>query len=330
MIERAGILSATPAVTPPLDPGFRPISLGNRRYKQAVATAKSKVPLAIALERNNGQISVFKTEILPGSSSSDGATHLYVERLVKFLLWQIGGWRITVSGPREIGDFIARTYSPTGARGFDVKLMEQVYEKQFTVEIVDIAKTPAARESSVALGGHLDGCRIGFDLGASDYKLAAVKDGEAVFTTEIPWDPRPQTNPDWHYQKINDGLKLAAKHLPRLDAIGGSSAGIYIDNKVMVASLFRGVPPELFAQKVKPMFLNLRKEWGVPFEVANDGDVTALAGALSLQANGVLGIAIGSSQAAGFLDAQGRITGWLNELAFAPIDYNPRAAADEW
>ena len=330
MTESAGILSATPAVTPPLDPGFRPISLGNRRYKQAIAAAKSKVPLAIALERNDGQISVFKTEILPGSSSSDGATHLYVERLVKFLLWQIGGWRITVGGPREIGDFIAQTYSPAGARGFDVKLMEQVYEKPFTVEIVDIAKTPAARESSVALGGHLDGCRIGFDLGASDYKLAAVKDGEAVFTTEIPWDPRPQTNPDWHYQKINDGLKLAAGHLPRLDAIGGSSAGIYIDNKVMVASLFRGVPPELFAQKVKPMFLNLRKEWGVPFEVANDGDVTALAGAMSLQTNGVLGIAMGSSQAAGFLDAQGRITGWLNELAFAPIDYNPRAAADEW
>src|SRR5437773_8138983 len=98
----------------------------------------------------------------------------------------------------------------------------------------------------------------------------------------------------------------------------------------MVASLFRGVPPEQFAKKVKPMFINLRKEWGVPLEVANDGDVTALAGAMSLRENGVLGVAMGSSQAAGFLDGQGRITGWLNELAFAPIDYNPHAAADEW
>src|SRR5204862_7901779 len=83
-------------------------------------------------------------------------------------------------------------------------------------------------------------------------------------------------------------------------------------------------------QKHEPLFLNLRQEWGVPLEVANDGDVTALAGAMSLQTNGVLGIAMGSSQAAGFLDNEGRITGWLNELAFAPIDYNPRAAADEW
>jgi predicted NBD/HSP70 family sugar kinase len=330
MTEIAGILSATPAVTPPLDPGFRPISLGNRRYQQTVATAITKVPLAIALERNEGRVSVFETEILPAGSGSDAATRRYVERLVKFLLWQIGGWKVIVGGPREIGGFIARTYSSTGARAFDVKLMEQVYEKTFAVETVDCAKTPVARESSVALGGHLDGCRIGFDLGASDYKLAAVNNGEAVFTKEIPWDPRPQSDPDWHYRKINEGLKLAAKHLPRVDAIGGSSAGIYIDNKVMVASLFRGVPQELFAQRVKPMFLNLRQEWDVPFEVANDGDVTALAGAMSLRENGVLGVAMGSSQAAGFLDAQGRITGWLNELAFAPVDYNPLAAADEW
>ena len=328
MVNSAEILFVVPRVPPPLDPGFRPISLGNRRYRQAVAAAKSKVQLSVALERNDGHVSVFQTEIL--GSGDEAATQLYVERLVKFLLWQIGGWKIVIGGPRDIGDFIAPTYSQTGARAFDVKLMEQVYEKKFVVETVDYSQTPAARESSVALGRHLDGCRIGFDLGASDYKLAAVKDGEVVFTTEIPWDPRPQTDPDWHYRKINDGLKLAAKHLPRVDAIGGSSAGIYIDNKVMVASLFRGVSPELFAQKIKPLFLNLRKEWGVPFEVANDGDVTALAGAMSLRVNGVLGVAMGSSQAAGFLDAQGRITGWLNELAFAPIDYNPRAVADEW
>jgi predicted NBD/HSP70 family sugar kinase len=205
-----------------------------------------------------------------------------------------------------------------------------VYEKPFVVESVDAGSTPSPRESATPLGGHLDGCRIGFDLGASDYKLAAVIDGNAVFTTEIPWDPKVEADPDWHYQKINEGLKLAAKHLPRVDAIGGSSAGIYIDNRVMVASLFRAVPPDLFGQKVKPLFLNLRREWGVPFEVANDGDVTALAGAMSLQSNGVLGIAMGSSQAAGFLDGQGRITGWLNELAFAPVDYDPVAAADEW
>src|SRR5437867_3014977 len=330
MPESTHILLARPTVVPPLDPEFRPAALANRRYRQAVAASKIKVPLAIALERNDGHVSVRKTEILPAGSGHDAATRLYVERLVKFLLWQIGGWKTLIGGPREIGGFIAQTYAQSGARAFDAKLMEQVYEKPFTAETADWAKVPAARESFVALGGHLDGCRIGFDLGASDYKIAAVKEGKAVFTTEIPWDPRVQADPDWHYRKINDGLQLAAKHLPRVDAIGGSSAVMYIDNQVKVASLFRAVPPELFAEKVRPLFLNLRQEWGVPLEVANDGDVTALAGAMSLQTNGVLGVAMGSSQAAGFLDAQGRITGWLNELAFAPIDYNPRAAEDEW
>jgi predicted NBD/HSP70 family sugar kinase len=208
--------------------------------------------------------------------------------------------------------------------------MERVYGRPFEVQSVPVDQVPVAREAAVALGGHLDGCRIGFDLGASDYKLAAVKDGEAVFTTEIPWDPKNEADPDFHYQRIRDGLRLAASHLPRVDAIGGSSAGIYLDNKVMVASLFRAVPAELFPTRVKPLFLRLREEWGVPFEVANDGDVTALAGAMSLKASGVLGVAMGSSQAVGFLDCEGRITGWLNELAFAPVDYRADAPADEW
>ena len=44
----------------------------------------------------------------------------------------------------------------------------------------------------------------------------------------------------------------------------------------------------------------------------------------------MLGVAMGSSEAAGFMDKKGRILGWLNELAFAPVDYNPKAPADEW
>src|SRR5206468_10772370 len=216
MTGSAEILFAKPTVSPPLDPGFLPISLGNRRYRQLVSTAQAKTPIAIALERNHGHRSVRRMEILPPGSGHDTATRLYVERTVKFLLWQTGGWKIVIGGPRAIGDFVAQTYSPGGPRAFDVKLMEQVYEKQFVVESVDDPSIPAARESSVVLGGHPDGCRIGFDLGASDHKLAAVNHGETVFTTEIPWDPRVQSDPAWHYDKINHGLKLAAGHLPRV------------------------------------------------------------------------------------------------------------------
>jgi predicted NBD/HSP70 family sugar kinase len=324
------VLQVPPAVPAPLDPGFRPVALGNRAYARAVAGRSDALPIALALERSEGQVFVFRTRVAPPGTGLDDATRVYVERLVKFLFWQVGGWKLTVGGSPDLGRFLAATYSGNGVRAFDVRLMETVFERPFVVESVALDRVPLPRELAVALGGHLDGCRIGFDLGASDYKLAAVRDGEPVFTTEIPWDPKSQPDPDWHCRKIQEGLRLAASHLPRVDAIGGSSAGIYIDNRVLVASLFRAVPPAAFAAKVKPLFLNLQREWGVPLEVANDGDVTALAGGMSLKARGVLGVAMGSSQAAGFLDAQGCITGWLNELAFAPVDYQPHAPADEW
>ena len=78
------------------------------------------------------------------------------------------------------------------------------------------------------------------------------------------------------------------------------------------------------------MFLRIRDELGVPLEIVNDGDVTALAGSMSLGDNGVLGIALGSSEAAGYVTLEGTITDWLNELAFAPVDYSPEAAVEEW
>ncbi len=330
MSDSASLLLRTPAVVPPLDPGFRPISTGSRNYLKAVRASGKGTPLAIAIERNDGLTSVHNTEVFEPGPVHQADTNAFVERLVKFLLWQIGGWKVTLCGPRELADHIATVYSRNGSRAFDVNLMETVYEKPFTVAHASFDQAPLAKEAAVSVGGHLDGCRIGFDLGASDYKLSAVKDGEPVFTTEIPWDPKVEPNPDWHYQKINEGLKLAASKLPRVDAIGGSSAGIIVDNRIRAASLFRAVPAKDFAERGTDIFLRLQQEWGVPFEAANDGDVTALAGAMSLNATGVLGIAMGSSEAAGFLDNDGRIRGWLNELAFAPVDYSATAAVDEW
>ena len=207
--------------------------------------------------------------------------------------------------------------------------MALAYGKNFQVVLTTAAKVPKTKEMQIAAGGHLKGCRIGFDLGASDYKVSAVVDGEAIFTEEQPWDPKTQADPGYHYHNISAALHRAAAHLPRVDAIGGSSAGIIVDNEIRVASLLRAVPKKDFP-KAAGVFKRVQKEWNVPVVVMNDGDVTALAGALSLRQKGMLGIAMGSSEAAGFMDSQGRILGWLNELAFAPVDYNPAAAADEW
>jgi predicted NBD/HSP70 family sugar kinase len=161
--------------------------------------------------------------------------------------------------------------------------------------------------------------------------VAAVIDGVAVYSEEVVWDPRPQTDPQYHFDEIMTALRTAAGHLPRVDAIGISSAGVYINNRVRIASLFRGVSDARFARRVKELFLEIQRAWGgIPLEVVNDGDVTALAGAMSLEDGAVLGVALGSSEAVGYVTPAGRLTGWLNELAFVPIDANPGAPADEW
>ena len=318
----------SPSFIPPLDPDFRPAALANRQFR--VDAAITGIPLIIGLERAHGEVSRFETIVFPEDHPRAGENLYYVERLVKFLLWAKGGFKVYVGGPRSIGIHLQKLYAPDGERRFDYTFMgEQVYEQPFIVVPCAPEEVPAGKESGKALGRHLDGYRIGFDLGASDRKVSAVVNGEAIYSEEVIWEPRKHSDPAYHYNEIMTALKTAAGKMPRVDAIGGSSAGIYIDNRPMVASLFRNIPRDSYA-RIKDMFLRIREELGVPFEVINDGDVTALAGSMSMEDTGILGIALGSSEATGYVDINGHILGWLNELAFAPVDYNPSAAADEW
>jgi predicted NBD/HSP70 family sugar kinase len=310
----------------PLDPGFQPAALWNRRYRASLNAADDATPLVLGLEREGHLVSRFETAVRCGA---DPETLRYVERIVKFMLWARGGWKLYVGGSEAIGQHLRRTYSLRGARKFDCEMMALAYGRKFEVVSTTPGKVPRNKETKLSAGGHLKGCRIGFDLGASDYKVSAVKDGEAVFTEETVWDPKNQSNPDYHYHHLSAALHRAAAHLPRVDAIGGSSAGIIVDNEIRAASLLRSIPRRLFP-KAAGVFKRIQKEWQVPLVVMNDGDVTALAGALSLRQRGMLGVAMGSSEAGGFMDKRGRILGWLNELAFAPVDYSPEAAVDEW
>lgn len=317
-----------PAVVPPLDEGFRPASLVHRRIREQLRPAG--VPLVIGLERSRGELSRFETAVFPEGHPEAAANARVAERLVKFLLWQRGGYRLYVGGPRAIGESVRARYAPDGAQRFDVHFMgAQVYERPFEVIPCRAEDVPAAREAGKPLGRHLDGCRIGFDLGASDRKVSAVLDGQVVYSEEVVWQPGRHADPDYHYREIVAALNTAAGKLPRVDAIGGSSAGIYVDNRPMVASLFRGVPVERFGE-IRGLFLRIRDELGVPLEVINDGEVTALAGSMSIGDNAVLGIALGSSEAAGYVNRDGQLMGWLNELAFAPVDYSPDAPVEEW
>lgn len=324
----AGIEGKRSRVVPPLEEDFEPAALSNRDFR--AKTERAGLPVIIGLERSETEFSRFETRVLPVDHPESDSNCAYIERIVKFLLWQRGGHTLYFSGPDHIAEYLSSAYSGEGTRSFDHRFMgEQVYEREFTFRHCRSDEMPPAREAGKQLGRHLEGNRIGFDLGASDRKASAVVDGTPVFSEEIIWEPRLHADPEYHYREILASLKSAAANLPRIDAIGGSSAGIYVDNRPMVASLFRGVPPERF-HEIKSLFLRLREEMGVPLEVINDGDVTALAGSMSLQENGILGIAMGSSEAAGYVDANGHILGWLNELAFAPIDHSSSAPVDEW
>jgi predicted NBD/HSP70 family sugar kinase len=317
-----------PCITPPLDEDFRPAILANQNFLRMVKPVG--VQIVIGLERGMGEISRFETLIFPEGHPNFDANYHYIERIVKFLLWQRGGHTLFVGGSPEIADHLKSVYSANGVRGFDYKFMgDQVYEKDFSVISCATDEVPASREAGKLLGRNLQGYRIGFDLGASDRKVSAVLDGNPIYSEEVIWEPRKNADPEYHYREVMTALKTAAGKMPRVDAIGGSSAGIYIDNRPMVASLFRGIPQEKFGI-IKNMFLRIREELGVPLEVINDGDVTALAGSMSIEDNAVLGIALGSSEAAGYVNDEGHIMGWLNELAFAPIDYSPTAHIEEW
>ena len=256
------LMLVQPRLIPPLDPDFRPAILANRAFQKEVADSGVGVSLVLGLERANGELSRFETQVFPSDHPRAAANLMYVERLVKFLLWQRGGWRVYVGGPREIGEYIAACYAPDGVRKFDYHFMgEDVYEQTFTVTMCAADEVPPANESGRALGRHLDGCRIGFDLGASDRKVSAVVDGQPVYSEEVVWEPRKQTDPDYHYREIMTALKTAASKMPRVDAIGGSSAGIYINNRPMIASLFRGIPKERFGE-IKDLFLRIQQETG--------------------------------------------------------------------
>ncbi len=320
----------SPAIFPPLDPDFRPASLANRAFRAAVAESGGGVPLVLGLERGDGSVSRFETAVFPDDHPRAAANLPYAERLLKFLLWQRGACTVHVGGPVSVTAYLQDCYRPGGARDFDYQFMgDRVYEKPFTIVSCAPEAVPAENETTQPLGRHLDGCRIGFDLGASDRKVSAVIDGEAVYSEEVIWEPVKQTDPAYHYREIMASLQTAAAKMPRVDAIGGSSAGVYVNNRAMVASLFRGIPSDRF-QEVRDMFPRIGREMGVPFVLVNDGEVTALAGSMSLEDNGVLGVALGSSEAGGYVTLDGNITGWLNELAFCPVDYSPAAALEEW
>ncbi len=313
----------------PLDPDFMPTVLWNREFAQRVAAAADCEDLILGLERSGGTLSIHRTRILPHSEANASTNLRYAERLLKYLLWMKGACHVHIAGPAGLTAELQAMYAD--ARRFDAELLgRKIYGRDFRISPCAAEDLAEERESEQELGGYKDGCRIGFDLGGSDRKCAAVIDSKVVFSEEIAWQPYFQTDPTWHRAGIQETLTRCAEHLPRVDAIGGSAAGVYVDNQVRVASLFRGVGEADFERHVRDMFIELGEAWNVPLTIVNDGEVTALAGAEQIGDSAILGISMGTSMAVGYVTPTGRLTTWLNELAFAPVDYRADAPVDEW
>ena len=314
---------------PTLDKSFYSMQDALCAYEKAVSQSKNAQEISITVSHAGGAYTYRYRAFEDGVN--DAQNLLIAEKLSKTLLWLVGGDTIGVSGSDFIFEGLKRIYASNGARAFDSDFMEGVYERKFRVVKYEKNQVPETKLAQVSIGGHLDGCRIGFDAGGSDRKVSAVVDGKVVYSEEVVWNPKTESDPKYHYDGILSAMKTAASKMPRVDAIGVSSAGVYIDNKIMAASLFLKVDKKKHGDFVKNMYINVAKEFGdVPLVVANDGDVTALAGSMSVKRNCVLGIAMGTSEAVGYINRKGGLNGWLSELAFVPVDLNPEAMIDEW
>merc|ERR1719188_599925 len=205
-------------------------------------------------------------------------------------------------------------------------------EKAFAVTIVDAAALPAAKNTPQTCGKDASGCRLAFDLGKSDIKTVAVKDGEVLYSKETEWDVT-NVDPDYHYKAIVDALQLAKATLPKVDAVGGSATGTVSGaNEATWCDIFPNVPPDVYKAKVVDIFVRMAKEVAgdVPLKVINDGEVTALAAVQKIGKGNILGISMGSSEGGGYANGDGNLMGWINEMCYVRLDLNPEASTDPW
>jgi len=326
------MIHVAPLCQPQLDPEFIPAALWNREYLKLAAEAPNSRKIRIGVDRPEGTTWIYETTLLPESADACAETFKYCERTVKFLLWAWGGSSVRISNAPDVVAQLQAVYAADGKRAFDYEFMgTKCFDQVFAVENANDADLKEVLPPSTGGVGSLKRNRLGFDLGGSDRKCAAMIDGEVIFSEEIKWSPYFESDPAYHRAGIEDSLKRAAAHLPTVDAIGGSSAGIFINNEPRVSSLFRGINQEDFQKSIRNLFHELKTEWNdIPFEMANDGDVTAMAGAMAINDSAVLGISMGTSLAGGYIHPNGSVTGWINELAFVPVDYREGVAIDEW
>jgi len=314
-----------------LDPNFISGAREIQAYRRLVAEAGDRARnVGFAVHQVNDIVSRFDYKALPGYDARTRKVNNQIgERLFKYILWQRGGWKAEIGGSRNLAQHIMEEYGEDGEHSWDAEFMGNgVFKRPFEIKERGFSQLPESNERYQKIGGHYGGCRIGIDLGNSDYKLSAVIDGKEVFRAEssdlgLEWDPNSATDVNYMIEKINEGIAAAATFLPRIDAIGISTAGIVVDNEYKLGSLIKDLPSEAI-EYIPTIFREVQSKWGVPLVVRNDGDVSALGAAESLGLDTCIGLAGGSSVAAAAI-FNGQLNSWFHELAFPGMDFHPFA-----
>jgi len=327
------LLLVKPKMVPPLDKGFRPVILGKKKYLEATKECENKLDWALVRSDGCGR---YTLPVFPEKSRDVAASIYLAGVLIQEMLWQRSGSELILCGPARITKALSKAYAKGGAYEFEVLSMPNVCgtpETPFKVTIVEkVEEMPEAKDSPQVCGKDAGGCRLAFDLGKSDIKTVAVKNGEVVYSKETEWDVTAE-DPQYHFDAILAAMKLAKAELPKIDAIGGSATGTVSDkNEATWCDIFPNVPPKVYKEKVVDIFVRLAKEIAgdVPLKVINDGEVTALAAFQKIKAGNIMGISMGSSEGGGYANKDGNLMGWINEMCYIRLDLNPKAPTDPW
>mmetsp|Transcript_40654 Transcript_40654/g.91727 ORF Transcript_40654/g.91727 Transcript_40654/m.91727 type:complete len:652 (+) Transcript_40654:87-2042(+) len=322
-----------PKVTPPLDSDYCPLVLGKRKYLEAAKDCTDKLTWGLVRQDGCGRYSL---PVFPEKSKDAMASTYLAGKLIQEMLWQRGAAQLLLHGPPRICKALKAAYSKGGAFEFEISTMPHVSgtpETPFEVKIVSsLDEIPENKDSHQECGKDTAGCRLAFDLGKSDIKTVAVKDGEVLYSKETEWDVT-NADPQYHFDAVLAALKEAASKLPKVEAIGGSATGtIGAKNEATWCDLFPNVPPDVYKEKVVDIFDRLAKELApdAPLKVINDGEVTALAAVQKIGSGKVIGISMGSDEGAGYATGDGNLLGWINEFGYMPLDLSPKAATNPW
>jgi len=326
------LLFAEPKVSAPLDPGFRPVILGKKKYLAAAAGCADRLEWALPRDDGCGRGGL---PVFPEGSEDVEASVYLAGVLIQEMMWQRSGAELLLAGPPGICEAVAADFREGGRYEFEIKSMPNVCgtpERPFNVTVCAVGDLPENRDTPQVCGKDASGCRLAFDLGKSDIKVVAVKDNEVVYSKETEWDV---TNPDpqYHFDAIVAAMKLGKEALPQIDAIGGSATGTVSGaNEATWCDIFPNVPPDVYKEKVVDIFVRIAKELAgdVPLKVINDGEVTALAAVQKISKGNVMGISMGSSEGGGYANEDGNLMGWINELCYIKLDLNPDAPTDPW